>query len=75
MRDITQVQTGPSGTELLIQFEDESESEGNVKENKNKPREWDLVIAHPQEQDRVVKMLALLWKSLFRIDLSIVQKG
>jgi hypothetical protein len=72
MRDVTGVQMG-TGTEVVILFEDENEL--NAKENKNKPREWELVPAHPQEQQRIVKILSFLWKNLFRINLPIEAKG
>jgi hypothetical protein len=72
MRDVTGLQTssGPE-PEVVILFEDELET----KENKNKPREWVLVLANPLEQQRTVKMLSFLWKNLFRIDLPIEIKA
>jgi len=74
MRDVKELQIGGAGTcDVTILFEDEQET-GGSKENKNKPREWELVPSHPNEQQRIVKMLSSLWKNLFRIDLPIETK-
>jgi len=70
MRDVTRLQTFGIENEVVILFEDEQETAA-AKENKNKPREWTLVPANPQEQQRIVKMFSFLWKNWFRIDLPI----
>jgi len=67
--DVQKIETG-GACDLTIFFEDEQEM-ANAKENKNKPREWELVTYHPQEQKKIVKILSTLWKDLFRINLPI----
>lgn len=68
MRDISNIHVHGS-SEVTIYFEDEE----GLKENKNKPREWELVTSHPAEQQRVVKILSVLWKDLYRINLPITK--
>ncbi len=69
MRDVHAIQKGSNACELSIVFVDEG-----GKENKNKPNEWELVTAHPEEEQRIIAVLSKLWQGLFAIPLVIEAK-